>query len=105
MASSKPVMDGFNSYGYQMMYLFLVQRTVGTLQDGRAVEHWNPETGEVNTSNVNFPWAASGMAGSIWQVLTKKEQAEYLRGFHPHLNHQTQTYAPRPDTYSLWARF
>lgn len=82
MASSKPVMDGFNSYGYQMMYLFLVRRTVGTLQDGRAVEHWNPETGKVNTSNVNFPWAASGMAGSIWQELTQEEQHEYLRRFH-----------------------
>ncbi|GAH37188.1 unnamed protein product, partial [marine sediment metagenome] len=28
-------------------------------------ENWNPETGKVNTFNVNFPWAASGMAGSI----------------------------------------
>ena len=63
--------------------LYIVQRTVGTLQDGRAVEHWNPETGEVNTSNVNFPWAASCMAGSIWGELTKEEQVEYLRRFHP----------------------
>lgn len=83
MASLKPVMDGFNSYGYQMMYLFLVRRTVETLQDGRAVEHWNPETGEVNTSNINFPWAASAMAGSIWQELTREDQQEYLRHFHP----------------------
>jgi len=83
MASSKPVMDGFNSYGYQMIYLSLVRRTVGTLQDGRAVEHWNPETGEVNTSNINFPWAASCMAGSIWKEMTEKEKNEYLRCFHP----------------------
>ncbi len=83
MASTKPVMDGFYSYGYQMPYLYIVQRTVGTLQDGRAVEHWNPETGEVNTSNINFPWAASCMAGSIWGELTKEEQVEYLGRFHP----------------------
>ncbi len=83
MASTKPVMDGFYSYGYQMPYLYIVQRAVGTLQDGRAVEHWNPETGGVNTSNVNFPWAASCMAGSIWGELTKEEQVEYLRRFHP----------------------
>jgi hypothetical protein len=56
MASNKPVMDGFRSYGYEMLYLYLVKRTAGTLQDGRAVEHWDPETGAVNTSNVNFPW-------------------------------------------------
>jgi hypothetical protein len=65
MPSSKPVMDGFNSYGYRMMYLFLVRRTVGKLLDGSAVEHRNPVTGKVNTSNVNFPWPASGTAGSI----------------------------------------
>ena len=82
MASTKPVIDGFYSYGYRMLYLYIVQRSVGTLQDGRAVEHWNPETGEVNTSNVNFPWAASCMAGSIWRELTKEEQLEYLRRFH-----------------------
>ena len=81
MASTKPVIDGFRSYGYEMLYLYTVQRTVGTLQDGRAVEHWNPETGEVNTSNINFPWSASCMAGSIWQELTKQEQAEYLERF------------------------
>lgn len=82
MASTKPVIDGFHSYGYEMMYLYLVQRTVGTLQDGRAVEHWRAETGEVNTSNINFPWAASCMAGSIWKELTKEEQVEYLEQFH-----------------------
>ncbi len=84
MASTKPVIDGFRSYGYEMMYLYLVQRSVRTLQDGRAVEHWMPETGEVNTSNINFPWAASCMAGSIWPELTKEQQDEYLRRFHPH---------------------
>jgi hypothetical protein len=83
MVSTKPVIDGFNSYGYEMMYLYLIQRTVRTLQDGRAVEHWNPETGEVNTSNVNFPWAASCMAGSIWEELTNEEKNEYLQRFHP----------------------
>ena len=83
MASNKPVIDGFHSYGYQMIYLYIAQRTVGTLQDGRAVEHWQAETGQVNTSNVNFPWSASGMAGSIWEELTPEEQAEYLRRFHP----------------------
>jgi hypothetical protein len=83
MASTKPVIDGFHSYGYEMMYLYLVQLTAGTLQDGRAVEHWRPETGEVNTSNVNFPWAASTMAGSIWKELTKEEQTEFLMLFHP----------------------
>jgi hypothetical protein len=83
MASTKPVIDGFNSYGYEMMYLYLVQLTVGTLQDGRAVEHWRPETGAVNTSNINFPWAASCMAGSIWEELTEEEQGEYLQSFHP----------------------
>jgi hypothetical protein len=57
MASEKPVIDGFKSYGYEMIYLYLVHRTVRTLQDGRAVEHWNPETGSVNTSNINFPWS------------------------------------------------
>ena len=82
MASTKPVADGFHDYGFEMIYLYLVQRSVGTLQDGRAVEHWNPETGEVNTSNVNFPWAASCMAGSIWRELTEDEQAEYLQRFH-----------------------
>ncbi len=94
MASTKPVIDGFYSYGYEMMYLYLVQRTVGTLQDGRAVEHWRPETGEVNTSNINFPWAASCMAGSIWPELTKEEQAEYLKRFHPH--RYAQAYAIIP---------
>jgi len=84
MASTKPVIDGFHSYGYEMMYLYLVQRSVGTLQDGRAVEHWSAETGEVNTSNVNFPWAASCMAGSIWKELTEDERSEYLQLFHPH---------------------
>jgi hypothetical protein len=83
MASNKPVMDGFRSYGYEMLYLYLVKRTVGTLQDGRAVEHWDPETGTVNTSNVNFPWTASCMAGSIWEELTADERSEYLRLFHP----------------------
>jgi hypothetical protein len=83
MSSTKPVIDGFYSYGYEMLYLYLVNRSIGTLQDGRAVEHWNPETGEVNTSNVNFPWAASCMAGSIWPELTKDEQTEYLQRFHP----------------------
>ncbi|MDA2929979.1 hypothetical protein MYX84_08555 [Acidobacteria bacterium AH-259-O06] len=82
MASNKPVIDGFRSYGYNMMYLYIVQRTVGTLQDGRAVEHWQPETGQVNTTNVNFPWSASGMAGSIWEELKSEEQREYLRRFH-----------------------
>lgn len=84
MVSTKPVIDGFYSYGYEMMYLYLIQRSIRTLQDGRAVEHWNPETGEVNTSNVNFPWAASCMAGSIWPELTKEEQTEYLQRFHLH---------------------
>ncbi len=79
MSSTKPVIDGFNSYGYEMLYLYLVNRSVGTLRDGRAVEHWNPETGEVNTSNVNFPWAASCMAGSIWSELTDEQRTEYLR--------------------------
>lgn len=83
MSSTKPVIDGFYSYGYEMLYLYLVNRSIRTLQDGRAVEHWNPETGEVNTSNINFPWAASCMAGSIWPELTKEEQNEYLRYFHP----------------------
>ena len=83
MAATKPVIDGFYSYGYEMLYLYIVQRTVRTLQDGRAVEHWSPETGEVNTSNVNFPWAASCMAGSIWKELTNEGQLEYLRRFHP----------------------
>jgi hypothetical protein len=87
MVATKPVIDGFRSYGYEMIYLYLVQLTVGTLADGRAVEHWKPETGEVNTSNVNFPWAASAMAGSIWRELTKEEQAEYLRRFHPRRVH------------------
>jgi hypothetical protein len=82
MSSTKPVIDGFNSYGYEMLYLYLVSRSVGTLQDGRAVEHWNPETGEINTSNVNFPWAASCMAGSIWSELRKEEKIEYLTRFH-----------------------
>jgi hypothetical protein len=82
MASNKPVMDGLRSYGYQMMYLYITQRTVGTLQDGRAVEHWHPETGQVNTTNVNFPWSASCMAGSIWEELTQEEQTEYLQRFH-----------------------
>ena len=45
------------------------------------MEHWNPETGNVNTTNVNFPWAASCMAGSIWEELTDKEQNEYLKMF------------------------
>jgi hypothetical protein len=84
MSSTKPVIDGFYSYGYEMIYVFLTKRSIATLQDGRAVEHWNPETAEVNTSNVNFPWAASCMAGSIWPELTKEEQTEYLQRFHPH---------------------
>lgn len=83
MASNKPVLDGFNVYGYQMMYLYVVERTIRTLQDGRAVEHWMPETGEVNTTNVNFPWTASCLAGSIWQEMTEEERTEYLRRFHP----------------------
>jgi hypothetical protein len=83
MVSTKPVIDGFYSYGYEMMYWYLIQRSVRTLQDGRAVEHWNPETGEVNTSNINFPWAASCMAGSVWPELAKPDQDEYLRRFHP----------------------
>jgi hypothetical protein len=82
MASEKPVIDGFNSYGYEMMYLNLVHRTVQTLQDGRAVEHWNPESGKVNTSNINFPWSASCMAGSIWQELNEDEKSEYLQRYH-----------------------
>ena len=83
MASNKPVMDGFRSYGYQMLYLYMVKRTASTLQDGRAVEHWDPETGAVNTSNVNFPWTASCIAGSIWEELTAEERFEYLHRFHP----------------------
>jgi hypothetical protein len=83
MASTKPVMDGFKAYGYEMLYLYLVRRTAETLQDGRAVEHWQPETGAVNTSNINFPWTASGIAGSIWPELSADERAEYLRRFHP----------------------
>ncbi len=79
MSSTKPVIDGFNAYGYEMLYLYIVQKTITTLQNGRAVEHWNPETGEINTTNINFPWAASCMAGSIWEELTKKEQGEYLQ--------------------------
>jgi hypothetical protein len=82
MASTKPVADGFCAYGYEMIYLYLVQRSVGTLQDGRAVEHWNPETGEVNTSNVNFPWAASCMAGSIWAELSEEDRNIYVQCFH-----------------------
>jgi hypothetical protein len=82
MASEKPVIDGFYSYGYQMIYLYLVRKTISTLQDGRAVEHWNPETGLVNTSNKNFPWSASCMAGSIWQEMTKEAKDEYLQIFH-----------------------
>ena len=83
MASNKPVIDGFKSYGYEMLYLYLVQQTAGTLQDGRAVEHWEPETGAVNTTNINFPWTASCIAGSIWDELTEEERGEYLRRFHP----------------------
>jgi hypothetical protein len=113
MASTKPVIDGFHSYGYEMMYLYLVQLTAGTLQDGRAVEHWRPETGEVNTSNVNFPWAASAMAGSIWKELTKEEQTEFLLRFHPRRYtevHQIipikflqkpQPYLPQPESVYL----
>ena len=107
MASTKPVIDGFRSYGYEMMYLYLVQRTCGTLQDGRAVEHWRPETGEVNTSNINFPWAASCMAGSIWPELTEEQQNEYMRSFHslsePNLIvpktivGERQAYSPEPE--------
>jgi glycogen debranching enzyme len=82
MASNKPVMDGFRSYGYEMLYLYMVTRTASTLQDGRAVEHWDAETGSVNTSNVNFPWTASCIAGSIWEELAPEHQAEYLRRFH-----------------------
>jgi hypothetical protein len=81
MSSTKPVIDGFYSYGYEMLYIYLVSRSIRTLQDGRAVEHWNPETGEINTSNVNFPWAASCMAGSIWTEMTKEEQIEYLQNY------------------------
>jgi hypothetical protein len=83
MASNKPVMDGFRSYGYEMLYLYIVTRTAGTLQDGRAVEHWDPETGAVNTTNINFPWTASCIAGSIWDELTEDERAEYIQRFHP----------------------
>jgi hypothetical protein len=82
MASEKPVIDGFHSYGYHMIYLYLVNKSICTLQDGRAVEHWNPETGAVNTSNINFPWSASCMAGSIWQELTQEEKSIYLHEFH-----------------------
>jgi hypothetical protein len=85
MASEKPVIDGFNSYGYEMIYLYLVGKTISTLQDGRAVEHWNPETGLVNTSNINFPWSASCMAGSIWQELSIDDRMEYLNTYHPKL--------------------
>jgi hypothetical protein len=94
MVSTKPVMDGFYAYGYEMMYWYLIQRSIGTLQDGRAVEHWNPETGEVNTSNVNFPWAASCMAGSIWPELTKEERNEYLRRFHPYRHEELLAMVP-----------
>jgi hypothetical protein len=94
MVSTKPVIDGFYAYGYEMMYSYLIQRSIRTLQDGRAVEHWNPETGEVNTSNVNFPWAASCMAGSIWPELTKEEQTEYLQRFHPYHPNELVTIMP-----------
>jgi hypothetical protein len=82
MSSTKPVIDGFYSYGYEMLYLYLVSLSVATLQDGRAVEHWKPETGEINISNVNFSWAASCMAGSIRPELTDSERSEYLKRFH-----------------------
>jgi hypothetical protein len=95
MVSTKPVIDGFHAYGYEMMYWYLVQRSIRTLQDGRAVEHWNPETGEVNTSNVNFPWTASCMAGSIWPELTKEERAEYLRRFHPYRHEELLAIVPK----------
>jgi ABC-type transporter MlaC component len=81
MSSTKPVIDGFKSYGYEMIYLYIAQKTIGTLQNGRAVEHWNPETGDINTTNVNFPWAASCMAGSIWEELTDTEKNEYIEMF------------------------
>jgi hypothetical protein len=90
MSSTKPVIDGFYSYGYEMLYLYIAGRSLSTLQDGRAVEHWNPETGEVNTSNVNFPWAASCMAGSIWSELTPEERSEYLRYFHTFQSAETK---------------
>ena len=91
MSSTKPVIDGFCSYGYEMLYIYLVSRSIGTLQDGRAVEHWNPETGEINTSNINFPWAASCMAGSIWMEMTNEEQNEYLENYRANGNSKNST--------------
>ncbi len=91
MSSTKPVIDGLNSYGYELLYIYLVGRSVRTLQDGRAVEHWNPETGEVNTSNVNFPWAASCMAGSIWPELSQEARIEYLDRFHNRRHIETKS--------------
>jgi hypothetical protein len=79
MSSDKPVIDGFHSYGYQMIYTYIVQRTIGTLQDGRAVEHWDPVNGSVNTNNTDFPWAASCLAGSIWDELSDQDKEEFLR--------------------------
>jgi hypothetical protein len=82
MAATKPVADGFRAYGFEQLYLYTVRRSIQTLQHGRAVEHWNAQTGEVNTTNVNFPWAASCMAGSIWSELSPEVRAEYLALFH-----------------------
>ena len=99
MVSTKPVTDGFYSYGYEMIYFYLIQRSLRTLQDGRAVEHWNPETGEVNTFNVNVPWAASCMAGSIWPELTKEEQTEYLERFHLQRQEELLTVVPNSGVH------
>jgi len=82
MAATKPVADGFRAYGFEQLYLYTIRKSIETLQHGRAVEHWNAETGEVNTTNVNFPWAASCMAGSIWSELSPEVRAEYLALFH-----------------------